>query len=89
MSDETALRDLFDRWERVWHEGQYDLVSDCIAPNYIRHDEPAANQISLALRIIAEVRSLGRMAPVVTTPQLIERAFQPSPPSRITGNTWV
>src|SRR5438552_16249271 len=39
MSEETMLRDLFDRWERVWHEGQYDLISDCVQPNYIRHDE--------------------------------------------------
>ncbi len=37
MSD--ALRDLFDRWERVWHDGQYDLVPECVGPYYIRHDE--------------------------------------------------
>jgi hypothetical protein len=40
MSDETVLCDLFDRWERVWHEGQYDLVPACVGPYYnIRHDE--------------------------------------------------
>jgi hypothetical protein len=39
MSDNSAMRDLFDRWERVWHEGQYDLVPSCVAENYIRHDE--------------------------------------------------
>src|SRR5271155_2579514 len=39
MSDESTTRDLFDRWERVWHDGQYDLVPSCIAENYIRHDE--------------------------------------------------
>lgn len=39
MSEETALRDLFNRWERVWHEGQYDLIHTCIGPTYIRHDE--------------------------------------------------
>ena len=39
MSEEVTLRELFDRWERVWHEGQYDLIPDCIGPNYIRHDE--------------------------------------------------
>jgi hypothetical protein len=39
MSDDSTLRDLFDRWERVWHEGQYDLVSECVGPHYIRHDE--------------------------------------------------
>lgn len=37
MSD--ALRDLFDRWELVWHQGRYDLVPDCVMPHYIRHDE--------------------------------------------------
>src|SRR5271154_2066774 len=26
MPDDTMLRDLFDRWERVWHDGQYDAV---------------------------------------------------------------
>jgi hypothetical protein len=30
---------MFDRWERVWHEGQYDLIPECVAPVYIRHDE--------------------------------------------------
>jgi hypothetical protein len=39
MSEESVVRDLFDRWERVWHEGQYDLIPDCVRPNYIRHDE--------------------------------------------------
>jgi SnoaL-like protein len=34
-----AVRDLFDRWERVWHEGQYHLIEDCVGPHYIRHDE--------------------------------------------------
>jgi SnoaL-like domain len=39
MSNVTVLRDLLDRWVRVWHEGQYDLVPGCVAPQYIRHDE--------------------------------------------------
>jgi hypothetical protein len=26
MSDEFVMRDQFDRWERVWHQGQYDLI---------------------------------------------------------------
>jgi hypothetical protein len=39
MSEESVMRDLFDRWERVWHEGRYDLVPSCVAENYIRHDE--------------------------------------------------
>lgn len=39
MSGDSAVRDLFDRWERVWHEGRFDLVPQCVAPQYIRHDE--------------------------------------------------
>jgi hypothetical protein len=39
MSNESVMRDLFDRWERVWHEGQYDLIPSCLGQAYIRHDE--------------------------------------------------
>lgn len=38
MSD-AIVRDLFDRWERVWHEGKYDLIPECVGAQYIRHDE--------------------------------------------------
>jgi hypothetical protein len=34
-----SVRDLFDRRERVWHEGQYDLIPTCVESHYIRHDE--------------------------------------------------
>jgi SnoaL-like protein len=30
--------DLFDRWELVWHEDRYDLVSSCVGPTYARHE---------------------------------------------------
>jgi hypothetical protein len=39
MSDDSILRDLFDLWERVWHEGQYDLIPTCVCETYVRHDE--------------------------------------------------
>jgi hypothetical protein len=39
ISEEKMLTDPFDRWERVWQEGRYDLISVCIGPSYIRHDE--------------------------------------------------
>jgi hypothetical protein len=39
MSDEFVMRDLFDRWERVWHEGQYDLIPSCVGRIYLRHEE--------------------------------------------------
>ena len=39
MADESMLRDLFDRWEGVWHGGKFDLVPECVGPHYIRHNE--------------------------------------------------
>jgi hypothetical protein len=38
MTDEEVTRDLFDRWERVWHGGEFDLIPSCVAPSYMRHD---------------------------------------------------
>jgi predicted SnoaL-like aldol condensation-catalyzing enzyme len=36
---QQIISDLFNRWERVWHEGQFDLVPSCVGDHYIRHDE--------------------------------------------------
>jgi hypothetical protein len=33
-----VTRDLFDRWELVWHEDRHDLVASCVGPAYVRHD---------------------------------------------------
>ena len=38
MSAENVTKDLFDRWEQVWHDGKFDLIPSCVAPVYIRHD---------------------------------------------------
>lgn len=38
MSEQTMIA-LFDRWERVWNQGQFDLVPSCVGDHYIRHDE--------------------------------------------------
>ena len=46
MSAKSALCNLFDRWESVWHEGRYDLVPDCVEPHYIRHDEAGDRTVS-------------------------------------------
>jgi hypothetical protein len=46
MPEESVVRDLFDRWERVWHEGQYELVAGCVAPVYIRHDESGTRRVA-------------------------------------------
>jgi hypothetical protein len=46
MLDESAMRDLFDRWERVWLDGQLNLVETCVAEHYIRHDENGDRTVS-------------------------------------------
>jgi hypothetical protein len=67
MSEESVERDLFDRWERVWHEGQYELISDCIQPNYIRHDEAGDRTVSRDAYAaeIAKTRQAGSTAVTV------------------------
>ena len=46
MSDDSVTRDLFDRWERVWHGGEFDLVPSCVGALYIRHDETGDRTIT-------------------------------------------
>jgi predicted SnoaL-like aldol condensation-catalyzing enzyme len=46
VSDDSTIRDLFDRWERVWHEGKCELVSECVGPRYIRHDEAGTRTVT-------------------------------------------
>ena len=46
MPDDKTMRDLFDRWERVWHQGQYDLIPSCVEPTYIRHDQKGDRSVT-------------------------------------------
>jgi hypothetical protein len=64
MSDASSLRDLFDRWEQVWHEGRYDLVADCVCPDYIRHDE-AGDRTVTREAYAAELATLRQTRPDV------------------------
>jgi hypothetical protein len=41
-----SVKDLFDHWELVWHEGQFDLAPVCVASHYIRHDEQGDRTVS-------------------------------------------
>ena len=66
MSNESEMRELFDRWERVWHEGQYDLVPQCVQPNYIRHDEAGNRTVTREVYAVQKVGPV--MSPRVQTP---------------------
>ena len=54
-SDESEIRDLFDRWEQVWHEGRYDLVPSCVGQVYIRHGGDAGERTVTPESYAAEV----------------------------------
>ncbi len=44
----TAAHELFDRWERVWHEDRHELIAECVAPVYVRHEEAGTRRVSPA-----------------------------------------
>jgi hypothetical protein len=46
MSDDSVMRDLFDRWQRVWVDGEFDLVPSCVAETYLRHDQAGHRQVT-------------------------------------------
>jgi len=61
MSEETTRCDLFDRWERVWHEEQYDRTANCIGPIYIRQFQTSARPgSSRALATKVQIEPHGR-----------------------------
>ena len=62
MCEESVIRHLFDRWERVWHEGQYDLVAGCLAQVYIWHDESGTRRVT-AEQYAAEIAAGRRERP--------------------------
>jgi hypothetical protein len=62
MSDESALNDLFDRWEQVWHEGRYDLIPGCVGPEYIRHDQKGDRTVTRAA-YAAEIEEVHKNRP--------------------------
>ncbi len=64
MTDSEAMRNLFDRWERVWHKGEFDLVSSCVADRYIRHDE-AGNRTVTREAYAAELVEMKKNRPDV------------------------
>ena len=59
-----ATRDLFDRWELVWHEDRYDLVPSCVGPTYIRH-EAAGDRTVTADSYAAELTKMKAERPGV------------------------
>ncbi len=63
-ADNSVMRDLFDRWELVWHEDRHDLVASCVAPAYLRH-EAAGDRIVTADSYAAELKRMKAERPGV------------------------
>jgi predicted SnoaL-like aldol condensation-catalyzing enzyme len=62
MSGSEDMRALFDRWERVWHRGEFHLVPDCVMPHYIRHEETGSRTVTREA-YAAELAGLRRERP--------------------------
>ncbi len=64
QQDVSVTRDLFDRWELVWHEDRYDLVPSCVGPTYLRH-EAAGDRTVTADSYAAELTKMKAERPGV------------------------
>ena len=62
MSEETVTRDLFDRWQRVWVDGEFDLVPSCVGETYLRHDQ-AGDRVVTREGYAAELDQLRKNRP--------------------------
>jgi hypothetical protein len=62
MSQDSVMIDLFNRWERVWNEGKFDLVQSCVSDAYIRHD-PKGERTVTRDAYAAEVASIHKDRP--------------------------
>jgi hypothetical protein len=60
MSD--TVRSLLGRWERVWHEGRYDLIPECLGEHYVRHDEKGDRTVTRD-EYTAELKAVHRDRP--------------------------
>jgi hypothetical protein len=58
----NEIRDLFDHWELVWHEAQYDLIPICVGANYARHDE-AGDRTVTREAYTAELKAIHKERP--------------------------
>jgi len=59
MSQDSAMIDLFNRWEQVWNEGKFDLVPSRVADSYVRHD-PKGDRTVTRDAFSAEVAKISR-----------------------------
>jgi hypothetical protein len=74
MKNNLDLIGLFNRWEQVWHEGRFDLVPDCVAPTYLRHDE-AGDRVVTREAYAAELAALRSARPDIRI-LVYDHAFQ-------------
>jgi predicted SnoaL-like aldol condensation-catalyzing enzyme len=62
MSQDAVMTDLFNRWEKVWNEGKFDLASGCVADTYTRHDPKGDREVGRDA-YIAEVAAIQKDRP--------------------------
>jgi SnoaL-like domain len=86
MSDESVTRDLFDRWERVWRDGRYDLVPSCVADRYIRHEE-TGDRVVTPETYAAELENMRKERPGIRV-LVYDHAFKENRAWFRFGFTW-
>jgi SnoaL-like domain len=62
MISPKPLRDLFNLWEKVWHEKSYELASDCVAESYTRNDENGTRTVTRE-EYLAEMKGIHTQRP--------------------------
>ena len=86
----NEMKDLFDHWELVWHEAQYDLIPVCVGSQYTRHDE-AGDRTVTREAYTAELKAIHKGRPsirVVVYDHLFSDGFalHSSGPTKRPGN---
>jgi hypothetical protein len=62
MNDSADLNELFERWEKVWHEERYDLIPGCVGEHYIRHDQKGDRTVT-RMEYAAEIEQVHKERP--------------------------
>jgi hypothetical protein len=62
VPEPASHRQLFDNWEKVWHDKAYDLAHRCLADEYVRNDENGRRVVD-RVAYLDELRSIHAQRP--------------------------
>ncbi|MGL6209615.1 MAG: ester cyclase, partial [Paracoccaceae bacterium] len=62
MTSPKPIQELFNLWEKVWHEKSYEFASDCVAESYTRNDENGIRTVTRE-EYLAEMQAIHTQRP--------------------------